>query len=166
MDVQINLWSLPGELRPGICPLGSCQRDICQRDICRLARRQQGPAEAVGGRRQLLFLRRPEKRHRGSRISTSKASMSTDQLLDLYQKVQLTLLPEPPPKLCSRIAARWARRIASLSTVLSISESIASLVWINSISRARAEVARVFLRLGSCDRPLARSDGRADQIEL
>src|SRR4029077_15987338 len=71
MDIQINLWSLLG-LRPGICPLGSCQRDICQRDICRPARRR-GPAEAVGGRRQLLFLRRPEKRHRGSRISTSKA---------------------------------------------------------------------------------------------
>jgi hypothetical protein len=30
--------------------------------------------------------------------------------------------------------------------VISNSESTASLVWINSISRARAEVARVFLK--------------------
>src|SRR5262249_17500993 len=49
------------------------------------------------------------------------------------------LLLEPSCKIDAR---RPSRVVLSLSRVLSISESTASLVWINSISRARAEVAR------------------------
>src|SRR5262252_10535258 len=62
------IWSLAGPgPQPGICLLGSCRRDICPRDICRPAQ-PRAEAEAVGGRQQLLFPRRLEKRRRGSRI--------------------------------------------------------------------------------------------------
>jgi hypothetical protein len=70
MDIQINLWSLPGP-QLGICPLGSCGRDICLRDICQPAPARRGPAEDVGGRQQLRFPRRPEKRHSGEFLVAS-----------------------------------------------------------------------------------------------
>jgi hypothetical protein len=73
MDIQINLWS-PAEPapQPGICPRGSCRRDIYPWDICLPALRP-AEAEVVGGRQQLLFPRRLEKRRPGLRISTSKS---------------------------------------------------------------------------------------------
>src|SRR6516165_9805851 len=67
----LSLWSLPGP-QPDICLSGSCQQDIYPRGICRLAQ-PLAEAEAVGGRQQLLFPRRPEKQGRGSRTSTSKS---------------------------------------------------------------------------------------------
>ena len=58
IDIQINLWSLPGPgPQPGTSPLGSCRWDICRRDICQPAPARRRPAEAAGGRQQLRFRR-------------------------------------------------------------------------------------------------------------
>jgi len=75
MRLQVfNLWSLPGPgPQPGICPPGSYRRDICRQDICQPARGRRQPAEAAGGRQQLLSPRKPKKRYQGSRISTLKS---------------------------------------------------------------------------------------------
>ena len=87
MGRQINPWLRPPgpELcRSGICRLGSCRWDICR------PARSKPPAGGVGGRQQLLFRRRRELQHRGSRISTSKSPLRIEVTWISLTAIELT----------------------------------------------------------------------------
>jgi len=87
MDPQINPWLRP--LGQGLCQSGICRLEIYRRATYQLARSGQ-PAGGVGGRQQLLFRRRQELQHRGSRISTSKSPLRIEVTWNSLTGIELT----------------------------------------------------------------------------